>query len=286
MSQVRLPEAHSMNKGVNMGVIDPRTGGQQGLLPDYKNYANASKMTKGRFFSVLMEAPAGMALMPDGTDRIAFLKNLIEVFPKSISGFTDNRAVATNEAIINNGSEIVQDPSRVTRDRSVPNFGYDEIPGKLIHSFYTDWIDYLLGYYDGPAPLIVTRDEYATAGRPAFDSSFRGAIILSIEANPEFTAPVAAYLTANVFPLGTTYESGFEAGGENSTPEITIEMAGWTAPQEAALILAKTYMDTIKKAGLAPPSMPSFTTGQSAELADDAVASGARKAVNDVAASL
>lgn len=286
MSQVRLPDAHSMNKGVNIGVMDPRTGGQQGLLPDYKNYANASKMTKGRFFTVVMEAPSGMPLMPDGTDRVAFMKNLFEVFPKSISGFSDNRAVAVNEAIINNGSEIMQDPTRVTRDRSVPSFGYDEIPGKLIHSFFTDWIDYLIGYYDGPAPLVVTRDEYAAAGRPAFDSSFRGAIILSIEANPEFTAPVAAYLTTNVFPLGTTYESSFEAGGESATPELTVEMAGWTAPQEAALILAKTYMDTINKAGLAPPSMPSFTAAQSADLADDAIASGSRKAVNDVAAAL
>jgi len=286
MSQVLLDSAHSLNRNSNSGVADPRVGGQNGFIPDFANWANAGKLVKGRLIAVLIQEPTGMQLQDDGTDRIAFLKAMVELLPKSITGLVRSKNAEFLETIASNGGEMFETVTKVTRDRSTPTFVWDELDGKPITRIIEDWMDELMQEGDLGHPSIINKPSYEEAGSPAITPDFQSMVVLFIEPNRSMTGVTSAFLCSNMMPKGFTDESQRAVGEALEGLEQSVEFTAFTMVGDAVNAMAMEYLDSVNKQGLAPRSLTAFTSGLSVNVADDAVPIGGRAAVNNVASSL
>ncbi|QAX96106.1 hypothetical protein [Vibrio phage vB_VmeM-Yong XC32] len=286
MSQVLLGADHSLNRGANTGVADPRVGAQNGLVPDFANWANSGKMVKQRLIPVLIQEPSGMQLMDDGPSRIEFLKAMVELLPKSITGLNRSKEGAFLETVATNSGEVMETVTRVSRQRSTPTYVWDELDGKPITRSIEDWMDELMQDSITGHPGIISKPAYEEAGSPAISPDFQSMVVLFIEPNRQMNGVTSAYLCANMMPKSFTDESSRVVGEDLEGMEQTVEFTAFTMTGTAVNAMALEYLNSVQKTGLAPRGLAPFQAGRSVNVASDAAPLGNVEAVNAVAATL
>lgn len=286
MSQVILGTGHSLNRGANTGIADPRVGGQNGLMPDFKNWPNAGKLVKNRLIPVLISAPAGMLLQDDGASRVEFLKAMVELLPKSITGLTRSKNAEFLETPAGNNGEMFETVINSTRDRSTPTFVWDDLDGKPITRIIEDWMDELMMDEFLRHPGIIAKPAYEEAGSPPISPDFQSMVVLFLEPNAAMNGIVSAYLCANMMPKGFTDESSREVAAALEGLEQSVEFTAFTMTGRSVDAMALEYLSSVNKQGLAPRILAPMEESISANVADDAAPVGNRVAVNAVAAQL
>lgn len=286
MSQVLLESTHSLNRGDSANTIDIRVGGQQGLLPDFANWANNANLVKQRLIPVLLQAPGGMQYQPDGASRIAMLKAMIELHPIAISGLNRSLTAEFAETVVSNAGEMMETVTKTTRERSVPALTIPEKEGKPCTHLIEDWIIDLLMDPQTGYPGVIRYAAYEEAGSPPISPDFRSMVVLFIEPNATMSGVNAAYLCVNMMPKGVTDESSSAIGEALEEVNLELEFTALTQTGDAVNKLALNYLKSLDKRGLAPAALQSFVPGIAANVADDAVPLGNAVAVKAVAASL
>lgn len=286
MSQLILSSDHSLNRGANSQAQDLKVGGQSGLLPDFAHWANAGKLVKPRLIAVLLRAPGGMKLQANGTDRIAFLKAMVELHAKSITGLNRSMTAEFVETVVSNAGEMMENVSKTSRERSVPSFVWDELDGKPITRMIEDWMIDLMMDPETGHPRVITYDEYTKAENPVLSPDFKSMTVLFIEPTATLDGVLSAYLITNMMPKGFTEEASRVIGEALEAMEQTVEFTGITQTGEVPRQMALDYLDSLNKNGLSPQSLTGFLSDIDADVSDDAVELGNRVAVNAVADAL
>lgn len=286
MSNIFLDPNSSVGRGFNKTVANASNGPQNGFVPTYHEWNGSPKFVRPNMIFVLLQEPKGMKYVPNGNERVAMLKDLLERQAKSISGINTSLSTEFAETPIGSDGDMFETPTKTTRERSVPSFTLDELEGRLISNLIEDYIMDLLRDPLTERPGVIRYQAYLDAGRPPITPDFRSMVGLFFEPNPTLDGVVRAVIVYNMMPKGTQVELSREVGGTGEIPEVTIEWTGSTQHGYAPMAIAKEYLAALNTRGLAPMELRGAVTGQSTLVASISETSSNQAQLKRAAAEL
>lgn len=237
-------------------MVDLRLGGQDGYAPNLEAWLGHQSYVQRNLVALLIEAPVGFQFLPQPDYWVGALKALIELHPKSISGMAAGLEVETNENSVSGGGEMQQDPTNVTRARTIPSFTYVEKYGRPIQTFIYEWITNLIADPDSKVANIAT-----LAGVRPTDllADMYACTVLFFEPDPTHSTVLKAWLTTNMYPKGTGDITGKrELSAAMETGEITIEWTGISQSTLGVRLFAQALLDSINFTNANPNLAPAF----------------------------
>lgn len=236
-----------MYKGVTTApVIDLKKGAQDGFMVKPTEFIASANYIPGNVICILVEAPGGFSMMPDGDMKIATLKSLVEEQARTIEGLNTSIKVEMSETPVGGAGEMHQDIKDVTRERTVPAFMWNEKKGRAVGLFFEDWILQLGMDPETKVPQIVN---YNSAVSPKdFLPSFRTMTCLFIEPDPSFRSVVKAWLCTNMFPLSAGENIGKRDLTASGDPlEVSVEFSAVT---QVGISVTKFAHETLRSMNL------------------------------------
>ena len=237
---------------------DIRLGGQNGYSPNLTQWVNNQAYIPKQLICLLIEAPRGFQYMPDPGFWVGALKSLVELHPKSISGFNAGLEADFAENAVSGGGEMQQDLIDVKRTRTVPSFTFVEKYGRPIQTFLYEWITTLGMDPDSKVATIAT-----LAGSTPTDlmADMSTATMLFFEPDPSFTSVVKAWLTTNMMPKGTGEVTGKrELSAASEAPEFTVEWTGVSSSTLGVRLFAQTILESMAITNANPNLAPAFAS--------------------------
>jgi hypothetical protein len=261
-------------------MVDLRFGGQMGFAPDLTQYVSNQSYVQRNLICLLVEAPRGFSMMPNGDKWVATLRSLVELHPLSIDGLQAGLEVTVEDtAPVGGGGQMHQDFTDVKMARSNPVFRWTEKYGMPISSFFRAWITYLMMDPDSKVANIATLAGVTRPGDMLAD--MYSATMAFIEPDPTHTKVVKSWLCTNMFPQGTGEITGrreLTAAGEAKTYDIN-----FTAISQFGLGVDKfcqSLLDSINITNANPYTRPAFVQGITADV--QAVTEGYRAGVSNL----
>ncbi len=244
--------------------VDLTKNGQNGFLVDYNSVHSNAAYVKRNIIPVLLEAPRGFSDLPDSEVWIATLKNLVELHAQTIEGLTSTLTAEYVENAVGGGGEMQEDIANVTRERSVPVFGFPEKYGRVINKFFEGWILNLLMDPETKVPRVVNLADNVPADLlPDYVSM----TMIFIEPDPTHARVNNAWLVTNMMP---------KTGGENiGRRDLTapgesvlhsIEFTGLTQVGTTVDAVAQSILDTMSLSGVNPNNRAAFVEKLTADL--------------------
>ncbi|CAH0448000.1 virion structural protein [Vibrio phage vB_VpaM_sm033] len=271
-------------------VMDISVGSQLGAMSDPVNWTSAAFYMRPQVMPILMQAPKGFKFLPDGEGMRRRLKALIEEKAKSITGLNSTLTAEYEEIAVSKSGEVHQTLTKMNRERSNPNFVWNEYRGMPIYKDLSRWMIDLLESPMTGHPGCLKYDSYAQAGYPELLDHYTSMIVLFIQANHNLTGVDYAYLCANMKPVSLANESALEFATARTPVEHAVDFTAITLVSdevEAVADLAKAYLDSLNKKGYAPSALLPFADKISSELLSDTAAGiGYKGGVDRVASQL
>lgn len=271
-------------------VIDISKGSQLGAMSDPENWTSAAYYMRPHLIPVLMQAPLGFKYLPDGEGMTRRLKALVETKARSITGLNATLTATYEEIMINKGGEVHQTLSKMDRERSNPNFTWNEYRGMPIHKDFSRWMLDLLENPTLGHPGVIKYQAYQEAGEPELLDHLTSMIVLFIQPNHQLTGVDYAYLCANMKPQNLPLESAFEFGTARTAVEYSIDFTAITLRSDevdAVLDLAMAYMESLNKEGFAPSAVKPYLDGIHPDLLEEATGGiGFRGGIDAIAANV
>ena len=239
--------------------LDIRIGGQQGFSPNLAQWVSNQAYVQRHLICLLIEAPRGFQYLPDPKFWTGALKALVETQPKSISGMAAGLEVDSVENAVSGGGEMQQDPTNVTRARTVPSFTFVERYGRPIQTFLYEWITNLIADPDTKVANIAT-----LAGVRPTDllADMYSATMLFFEPDPTHSTVVKAWLTTNMWPKATGEITGKrELSAAMESGEFTVEFSGLSQSTLGVRLFAQALLDSINFTNANPNLAPAFVQG-------------------------
>lgn len=287
-SEVFLPENNPHS--ANTRVVDLTAGPQHGAMQNPENWTASAFYPRPNLQAVLVQAPKGFAYLPDGAGMVRRLKAMVETKCKSISGLVSTLTVESDEVMVDKGTEAMQTPTKVNRERSNPNMVWNEYRGMPIWKDLSLWVRMLIEHPKTGAPGVIDQPAYQAAGAPELTAEYYSMIVLFIQANHNLTGVDYAWLCSNMYPQSVPFEGGVEYGAARPLVEMPIDWTALTLHGEdvdAVMVMAKEYIDSINKSGYSPSALAPFVAGISSDLLEDATGNlGYRGGVNKIAEAL
>lgn len=248
------------NKGpavrAQMPILNMAVQGQQGYLTDMQFYPSATDYIRKPLIIKVLQAPSGLALMPNGSAYIQAYKNLIENWMQTWTGFNKTLTVSTQETALGSAGEMFQTPSRVSRARSQINSTIVEKDNMPVIRFMEDMTRYLIGDPDTGHPLL-------TGVSDAFTDQLAdvyGGTIIAFEPDKTFRKVQRAWLITNFW---LHQEIGENTGNRQPTQDgetvtYNLNWTGWQKTGFAVEKLAQGFMDAVRVTGLDPMYQKNF----------------------------
>jgi hypothetical protein len=201
-------------------MLDLQYGGQMGYSPVLAEWVSNQQYVRHNLICLLIEAPRGFTLLPDGQDYINTLRALVELHAISITGLQSGLTVEVAETPVGGAGQRQQDPTDVKMEVSNAVFRFNEKYGMPVASFFRAWINNLIMDENSKFANI------ATTGAVPTDmlADMYAATMLFIEPDPTHTQVVQSWLGTNMYPLGTGEVTGardITQAGETRTSDIT-----------------------------------------------------------------
>lgn len=264
----RLADTILDNKGYNQygrsAMVDIRKGGSNGPAPDYAAYVTNSAYVRRNIIAILIEAPRGFQDLEDPDYWVSTLKNLVELAPKTIEGLSQTLTVEHIENPFGGAGEVQQDISNVTRQRSAPQFTWNEKYGKAVASFLNGWVLNLIMDPDTKYPRVVKNTDKPADLLP----DYTGMTVLFIEPDPTHTKVITAWLSTNMRPTGTVAEI---SGSRDITAALqgadySVEFTALTQIGEGVNSFAQEILDNMTLTGANPSLQEAFVREIDAEV--------------------
>ena len=231
--------------------LDAKQGGQMGYSIRPSEYVSNTAYVRRNVIPILIEAPKGFTVMPNGLALTSTLKSLMELHSKNITGLNDTLSVEFAEDAFGGAGEMQETLTNVTRERSTVSHTFTEKYGKATSSFFYTWIRGLLMDPNTKVPLYTQTEAGANNAITHTQlPDFTGATMLYIEPDPTHCHVVAAYLVTNMMPKSSgerTSERDLTSGGD--LVEVSIEFTGITQVGSAVTKLAQSILSSIGFAG-------------------------------------
>jgi len=194
---------------------------------------------------ILIEAPRGFGLMPNPEKWVAALKALIETHARSIDGLVNTLTVETAEHPLGGSNEVMEEWTKVTKERTELTFNFIEKEGRSISRFIEKWITYLIAHHEIERPLLATLPNIVDNNVDQL-ADWYSATVLFIEPDVMHRKVIQAWLTGQVFPKGTgPIEGRFDKTGTPDITELSIPFAGFTQSNLGVKQFAQTILDKI-----------------------------------------
>jgi hypothetical protein len=258
-------ETGAMADGLTAPMLNLGINGQNGYAPDLTSYVNNAAYVRGQTIALLMEAPLAFQYLPDPDGATRTLKNLIETYPKSITGLNRGLTAEFSETAVSGGGEMQQDMINIRRERTIPVFGYVEKYGRPIQTFL-EMLMLMLGMDpDTKVPGITTlTGEIPTDLLPDMISS----TVLFIEPDPLNRYVMKAWLTTNMQPKSTgEIIAARDLTQDKEILDFTVEWTGISWSSLGVRQFAQSILDQISLTNADPFLSPAFIDGVQADVA-------------------
>lgn len=255
----RYSETHQ-NKGYAKNALPPVLNmgvqGNQGYLTEMQYYPSATDYIRKPLIIKVLQAPAGLMMLPNGSAYVAAYKNLIENWMQSWQGFNRTLSVNTQETQLGNAGEVFQTPARVARARSQISSTVVEKDNMPVIRFLEDMVRYLIMDPDTGHPLLSGVSEQFTDQL----ADIYGGTILAWEPDKTFKKVQKAWLITNFWPhqdIGeNTGTRQLQTDGETLT--YNLNWTGWQKVGYAVDKLAQGFMDAVRVTGIDPQYQKNF----------------------------
>lgn len=257
-----------LNNAFSLGeapMLDPQMGGQNGYAPVLTEWVSNQSYVRRNMVCLLIESPKGFNYLQDPDFWRASLKAMVETHAKTIEGLNSELKVSVAESPVSGGGEQQQDPTNVTRERSIPVFTFIEKYGRPFQTFIQEWIRSLIMDPDSKVPDIAT----LSGTRPGdLLSDMYSATMLFFEPDPTHTKVAKAWLCCNMYPQGTGPIIGKrDLSSEGETSEISVEFTAVTQTGIGVRMFAQSLFDKINFTNANPYLRPAFVQGVSPDVA-------------------
>lgn len=266
VSEAIMPQNVGYAAGRQNAMLDLRYGGQNGFSPNESQWVSNQAYVRKNLICLLVEAPKGFALLPNGDRYTATLRSLVELHAVSIDGLQQGLEVAFEDTSpVGGGNEMHQDFTNVTKQRSNPVFRFNEKYGLPVASFLRAWITNLMMDPESKVANISTLPNVKPSDMLA---DMYSATMAFIEPDPTHTKVVKSWLCTNMWPQGTGDINGrrdLTAPGEAITYDIN-----FTAISQVGLgidAFCQGLLDSINITGANPYNRGAFVQGIAADVA-------------------
>ncbi|MNQ09714.1 hypothetical protein D3C85_225350 [compost metagenome] len=265
-----------------MTVLNMAVQGQQGYLTDMQYYPSATDYIRKPLIIKVLQAPAGLMMLPNGQLYVAAYKNFIENWMQSWNGFNRTLTVNTQETQLGNAGEVFQTPSRVSRARSQITSTVVDKDRRPIMRFMEDMVRYLFMDPDTGHPLLTgVSDRFTDQLADVY-----GGTIIAFEPDKTFRYVENSWLITNFWlhqEIGENIGNRqLQQDGELAT--YNLSWTGWQKVGYAVDKLAQGFMDAVRVSGMDPQYQANFVTGVDSNVS--AVATGFTEQINAIKGSL
>ena len=248
-------------------MLDLKYGGQQGWAPNLTEWVSNQAYVSRPVICLMIEAPRMFTVMPDSAKWIASLKALFELHARSIEGLNAGLTVDTDEHAVGGGNEQQQEFVNVTRERSQPRFSFVEKYGRPIQTLLDYWIRYGMMDPETKFALLGTRGDSNVKDLLA---DWYTATCLFIEADPLHQTVDKAWLTTNMFPMGTgDITAKRDLTSSQEILNLDIEFAGISQVGLGVNKFAQELLDKINIRNSDPFMKSAFANRVSADVGDN-----------------
>lgn len=183
-------------------MLDLRYGGQMGYAPQLNQIISNQPYISRPLIALLIEAPLGFNDLPNPQYWIETLRSLVELRALKITGLASSLEVAVEDTSpVGGAGEMHQDFTNVTRERSNPQFTWQEAYGLPVKSFLEGWVTNLMMDPNSKVANVSTLKD--AAARPnAMLADYYGMTVAFIEPDPTHTKVMKSWLSTNMFPTG------------------------------------------------------------------------------------
>lgn len=284
MAQLLLPGDSSLTAGTARGAI-LTVGGQNGHMTDSVHWDSTEDYLKPQMITVVMAAPEGFKYLPDGKQRTAFLKAMVERWAHQITGVNTSLTNEPVESVVNN-TEFFEQTARIARERTRPVVSVYEKRGKVVKTLIMDWMTYLGQDPETGKAGIIRLQSYRDAGSPELTPKMKTMACLFFEADETMTRVIDAVLSVNMFPQGVVNEMQMVKGQALELLQHDLEFSAHSRVGPPVIALAQAYLDDLNLDGFSPQDAPAFMSEIAPELTDEANPVGYSAHVSDIANAL
>lgn len=261
-------------------MLDLQYGGQMGYSPVLAEWVSNQQYVRHNLIPILVEAPRGFKLLPNGDSYIKTLRALVELHAISITGLQAGLTVETAETPVGGAGQRQQDPTDVKMEVSNLVMRFNEKYGMPVAAFFRSWINNLIMDENSKYANIATLTNAPTD----MLADMYAMTMLFIEPDPSGTKVVQSWLGTNIYPLGT----GAITGARDITvaQETRTEDISFTGIFQYGLgvdLFAKSVLDSINLTGANPARQQAFINAIDADVL--ATSRGYAQGVQDLGAS-
>ena len=265
-----------------MTVLNMAVQGQQGYLTDMQYYPSATDYIRKPLIIKVLQAPAGLLLLTNGSLYVAAYKNFIENWMQSWNGFNRTLTVSTQETQLGNAGEVFQTPARVSRARSQITSTVVDKDRRPIMRFMEDMVRYLFMDPDTGHPLLTgVTDSFTDQLADVY-----GGVIIAFEPDKTFRYVENSWLITNFWlhqEIGENIGSRqLQQDGELAT--YNLSWTGWQKVGYAVDKLAQGFMDAVRVSGMDPQYQANFVTGVDSNVS--AIATGFSEQIATIKSAL
>jgi|SRR6185312_1346194 len=261
-------------------MLDLQYGGQMGYSPVLAEWVSNQQYVQHNLIPILVEAPRGFSLLPNGDSYIKTLRALIELHAISITGLNAGLQVETADTPVGGAGQRQQDPTNVTMEVSNVVMRFNEKYGMPCAAFFRAWINNLIMDENSKFANIATYG----AGVTDLLADMYAATILFIEPDPSGTQVVQSWLGTNMYPTNTGAITGrrdITAPGETRTEDIPF--TGVFQYGAGVDLFAQSILSGISLTGANPQMQQSFVNSIDANVL--ATSRGYAQGVQDLGAN-
>lgn len=231
--------------------LDLSKGGQFGYKPNYREWLNNQAYVRRNARVILLSAPKMFYNLTSPEKWIGALKALLEVHPKSVTGFDFGLTLNTATHEVGAGGQLQHEPVKTVRADSSPSFIYQSKVGRPEQRLFDTWIRMILDPNTTYSSALYWNDIGGSSRTSVNDGTFfadqYAATILVFEPNQSFSKVEKACIVHNFFPL-TTGPVIMESNpvDDLQLEELQINFSGIVDPCDGAVYLAQQILDEIR----------------------------------------
>jgi hypothetical protein len=248
-------------QGRQNAMLDLRYGGQMGYAPQLNQIISNQPYISRPLIALLIEAPLGFNDLPNKEYWIESLRSLVELRALKITGLASSIEVVTEETSpVGGAGEMHQDFTNVTRERSNPQFTWQEMYGLPVKAFLEGWVTNLMMDPNSKVANVATLVE-AGARPNAMLADYYGMTVAFIEPDPTHTKVVRAWLCTNMFPTGrlATAEGTRDLTQAGQALQYDITFTAITQVGLGVEYYCQQLLDNINILGANPMARKAFT---------------------------
>lgn len=268
-------------RGKQAPMVNVKNGGQFGWATDFKSWVSHSAFVRRNLIPRLIAAPRGFADLPQPQLWRSTLKTLVEERAKTIEGLQGELTVDEEAHPFGGAGEEQEDVINVTREKSEPEFTWQEAYNRSINVFLERWITDLIMDPITKVPNVVTSGTTPSDLLPDYYTM----TVLFIEPDPSHTQVVRAWLCTNMRPkTGGTVEGRSDKEGGGETVELGVAFSAITQHGIGVDMFAQRLLDEMNLTGANPNHRPAFMDKITADVRavngySEAIASAGQSAI-------